>query len=179
MQSSDCERFTNLNFVTMNAKVKEFLEKKQAEESAVLLEKKHRLLRVLGLVEKVEVEKDNEDFIEHYYDSDKGVYYKYGYPEITDEEYKELQKHDPTREVEPESNGEKGLLAIAGICLCLCIIAFLVCIFVAMEDGEFNMLIYGASVLVLGLVQLWIVKVFTNISRKTTAIYQLLKDKEK
>ena len=180
MQSSDCKRFTNLNFVTMDAKVKEFLEKKQAVEDAALLAAKHRLLGVLGLVERVEVEKDDEDCLGYYYDSEKGkyVYYKYVYPEITDEEYKKLKKYDPTLQKEPESNGESSLFTIASIYLALCVLGCLICLVMSADKG-FILAVYGVTALVVGLITFWIVKVFTNISRKATAIYEHLKEQEK
>ena len=164
----------------MDAKVKEFLEKKQAEESAVLLEKKHDLLRRLGLVERVEVGKD-DDYVSYSLDNEKNVYiyYKYVYPEITDEEYKKLLKYDTAGEIEPEGNGENGLSTIATIYLILCAVAFVICLSVTMDKGDPMLLVCGVFAVVIGLVQYWVVKVFTNISRKATAIYKLLKDKEK
>lgn len=179
----------NLNKFTMDAKVKEFLEKKQAEESAVLLEKKHDLLRRLGLVERVEVGKD-DDYVSYSWDNEKNVYiyYKYVYPEITDEEYKELQKYDLELEVKLEGNGEEGLRTVSVIVLAISIIGALICFVVGISFT--NKLFGGAAfaglwffmsvaVLLFGLIQYWIVKVFTNISCKSTAIYELLKDKEK
>ena len=164
----------------MDAKVKEFLEKKQAEGNDSLVEAKHSLLERLGLVERVEVKKE-ENPISSYYDNESGkfVYYKYAYPEITDEEYKQLLKYDPDRKAQSENNGEEGLSIVATIYLFLCATACLICIFAALVDGGFVWAIYGVSALVSGLVQYWIVKVFTNISRKSTAIYKLLEDKEK
>ena len=163
----------------MDAKVKEFLEQKQVEDNYILLEAKHSLLERLGLVQRVVVARDDKEAVGWYCEKGEFVYYKYAYPEITDEEYKQLLKYDPDRKAQSENNGEEGLSIVATIYLFLCATACLICIFVALENGGFVWAIYGVSALVSGLVQYWIVKVFTNISRKSTAIYKLLEDKEK
>ena len=165
----------------MDAKVKAFLQQKQDETDAALLEAKQRLLRSLNLFEKIETEKDNGyDTYVYNHETGKYIFYKYVFPEITDEEYKKLLKHDPNREEEPESNGEEGLFIIASIELALCILAGVICLIYAgtARYGGGMIALSGAISIVVGLVQFWMVKVFTNISRKATAIYKSLQKKE-
>lgn len=164
----------------MDVNVKEFLQKKQEEETAALTQEKEKLLKRLGLFNEVVVDKDagyNRYDFDH--ENGKYIFYKYVYPEITDEEYKKLLKYDKPTEVEPESNGEMGLFVIASIELACCVLAGVICLFMSVDAREGGMLaLGGVSLVLIGLIQFWLVKVFTNISRKATAIYKLLKEKE-
>ena len=162
----------------MDAKVKEFLDQKQAEEAAVLLQTKQRLLNRLGLVEQVKVEKeDGFDYQVYDKESQRYVYYKYVYPEITDEEYKKLLKYDPLlQDLEPENNGENALYTLSAIYLVLSMIGCVICCCLAIEEGH-SFFVSGIILLISGLILYWVVKVFTNISRKSTDIYNLLKEK--
>lgn len=167
----------------MDANVKEFLQKKQEEESAVLTQEKKKLLKKLGLFDKdnkVVVDREaGYDTYEYDQESGKYIFYKYVYPEITDEEYFRLLKYDKPQEEEPESNGEMGLFVIASIELACCVLAGVICLFMSADAREGGMLaLGGVSLVLIGLIQFWLVKVFTNISRKATAIYKLLKEKE-
>ena len=164
----------------MNMNVREFLQKKQEEETVALTQEKEKLLKKLGLFDKVVVEKD-AGYNTYDYDQESGkyIFYKYVYPEITDEEYQKLLKYDKPCEVEPESNGEMGLFVIASIELACCVLAGVICLFMSTYAREGGMLaLGGVSLVLIGLIQFWLVKVFTNISRKATAIYKLLKEKE-
>ena len=165
----------------MDTKVKAFLQQKQDEKDAALLKEKQRLLKSLKFFDKVEVEKDDGyDTYVYNHETGKYVFYKYVFPEITDEEYKKLLNHDPNREVEPESNGEDGLFVIASIELAICVLAGVICLIVAgtADYGGGMIAVSGAIAILVGLVQFWIVKVFTNVSRKATAIYKLMAKKE-
>ena len=164
----------------MDANVKEFLQKKQEEETVALTQEKEKLLKKLGLFDKVVVEKDaGYNTYDCDQESGKYIFYKYVYPEITDEEYQKLLKYDKPCEVEPESNGEMGLFVIASIELACCVLAGVICLFMSADAREGGMLaLGGVSLVLIGLIQFWLVKVFTNISRKATAIYKLLKEKE-
>ena len=165
----------------MDTKVKAFLQQKQDEKDAALLKDKQRLLKCLNLFDKVEVEKDDGyDTSVYNHETGKYIFYKYVFPEITDEEYKKLLNHDPNREVEHESNGEDGLFVIASIELALCVLAGVICLIVAgtADYGGGMIAMSGAIAILVGLVQFWTVKVFTNISRKATAIYKSLQKRE-
>ena len=168
----------------MNMSVKEFLQKKQEEEVAVLTREKKKLLKKLGLFDKDnKVVVDREAGYDTYeYDQESGEYIFYKvYPEITDEEYYSLLKYDKPQEEEQEqeSNGEMGLIVIAGIELGCCVLLGVVGILVSSSFGIGGgiSILGGILLIMVGLIQYWLVKVFTNISRKTTAIYELLKEK--
>ena len=80
-----------------------------------------------------------------------------------------------------EDNGENGLNSVASIFLWIYIIVYaigtLICFGEKPELG-FVVLISGGLGLLLALISYWTIKVFTNISRKATAIYKLLKERE-
>ena len=164
----------------MNMNVKEFLQKKQEEETVALLKEKEKLLKRSGLFDKVVVEKDaGYDTYDYDQEREEYIFYKYVYPEITDEEYLKLLKYDKPCEVEPESNGEMGLFVIACIELACCVLFGMICLFMSVGVRDGGMLaLGGVSLILVGIIQFWLVKVFTNISRKATAIYKLLKEKE-
>ena len=165
----------------MDVKVREFLEEKQIAENAALLKEKQQLLRRLNLFEKVEVGKDDGyDSYVYNHELGKYIFYKYVYPEITDEEYKKLLKYDVSSGDNEEGNGESGLNIIALINLVVSVVACFIC-FVSASTGRgvnWSYIISGAVILLAGLVQFWTMKVFTNVSRKATDIYELLKSKE-
>ncbi len=156
----------------MNPKVQEFLQAKQAKEAAKQAEAKQELLAWLEIYDKVVVEK-KEDSDEKVYDDEekKYIYYKYQYPEITDEEYRLLLKYGIGES--SEDNGEKGLIVVArimlicSICCCLILFAF-----------DWIAALYGVGLVVSALISYWVFKVFANISRKSTAIYNLLEGRE-
>ena len=152
----------------MDAKVKEFLEQKQAEEK----EAKNNLLKKLGIFYKVAVsEKDGYDDLYIDEETKDVVFCKCVYPEITDEEFQMLRKYD----LDCENNGEKGLFITSVVFLVLCVVGGTVCLFTARNIPN---VILGVEAILIGFVQFWMVKVFTNISRKSTAIYNLLKKRE-
>ena len=169
----------------MNMSVKEFLQKKQEEEVTVLTREKKKSLKRLGIFykdNKVVVNREvGYDTYEYDQESGKYIYYEYVYPEITDEEYYSLLKYDKPQEEEQEqeSNGEMGLIVIAGIELGCCVLLGVVGILVSSSFGIGGgiSILGGILLIMVGLIQYWLVKVFTNISRKTTAIYELLKEK--
>ena len=80
-----------------------------------------------------------------------------------------------------EDNGENGLNSIASIFLWIYIIVYaigtLICFGEKPELG-FVVLISGGLGLLLVLISYWAIKVFTNISRKATAIYKLLEERK-
>lgn len=166
----------------MDIKVMEFLQQKQAVEYAALLEEKQALLKRLKLRYKVVVENPTEGYDGYSYDAakDGNVYYKFVYPEISNEEYKALLKYDIPDEDEEEGNGESGLNAIATIALVISVLGCIVCFIVALDPYSgmgWPLIVSSVAVLLAGLVQFWAVKVFTNISRKATAIYKSLQKK--
>mgnify|MGYP003293386903 CR=1 FL=1 len=81
-----------------------------------------------------------------------------------------------------EDNGENRLDFVASIFLWIYIIVYAIGTLVAFEnepkDGAI-VLISGGLGLLLVLISYWTIKVFTNISRKATAIYQLLEEHKK
>ena len=80
-----------------------------------------------------------------------------------------------------ESNGENGLNIVAAIFLWTYIIVYAIGILVCFgEKPELGLIVLtsGGVGLLLVLISYWTIKVFTNISRKATAIYQLLKERK-
>ena len=174
----------------MNPKVQEFLQAKQAEETAKQTEAKQKLLKELKIYDKVVVEK-KEDSDEYLYDPtiQEDIFYKYQYPEITDEEYRLLLKYSTEKDL--ENNGEKGLMVIARVGLWCSIIGtvFIIIAIILLslsesEDvwdvwGVREIALYGIAAILSALFSYWTIKAFTNISRKSTAIYKLLEEREK
>lgn len=149
--------------------------------------------------------KDDYDFW-RYNDNGDVVYYKRlagEVEEISDEEYEQLLKYYPQTsniQVEDnrntvednrytiEDNGEGVVMTIATISLIISIIGafILFCIALSMgiglcglSEGAFIGIIMAAAVIVIvAFFGFSIIKVFVNISRKSTAIYQLLKEQK-
>lgn len=161
----------------MDQKVQEFLQKRHEEEAALLTEAKQKLLKKLNLYDKVVVEKsDGYDSYDYDNEDQKYIFYKYKYPEITDEEYDQLLKYSTPDEEIADNNGEEGLTIISGIGLGICVFAGVIMIFYSFNEG-FLAFISGVCAIICGLIQFWITKVFANISSKSTAIYKFLKNK--
>lgn len=80
-----------------------------------------------------------------------------------------------------EDNGENGLNSVASFFLYTYVIVYilgtLVCLGEKPEVGVI-VLISGGLGLLLVLISYWTIKVFTNISRKATAIYRLLEERK-
>ena len=162
----------------MNPKVQEFLQAKQAEETAKQTEAKQKLLKELKIYDKVVVER-KEDSDECIYDpaTQRDIFYEYQYPEITNEEYQLLLKHSTEKDL--ENNGERVLMVIALVVLYCSIICGIVCILSSVSRGGWWLALSGVTAILSAFVSYWTIKVFTNISRKSTAIYKLLEEREK
>lgn len=180
----------------MNQKVEELL--RQASEKAQSEKRKevNALLDKLNLYELEEVDgrKSHFDILE--YKNGKPVYLKKKYIEISDEEYQELLKYypieahiqqEPKPKISTEDNGEKFVMLIAKICLYLSIISAVILLLFTLIKGTgyggLSVFIYAACLIICGLslvvsfLGYYTVKIFTNISRKTSAIYQILEEK--
>ena len=89
--------------------------------------------------------------------------------------------NDNTNNKTLEDNGENGLNSVASIFLWIYIIVYAFGILVCFgEKPELGLIVLtsGGVGLLLVLISYWTIKVFTNISRKATAIYQLLKERK-
>ena len=162
----------------MNPKVQEFLQAKQAEETAKQTEAKQKLLKELKIYDKVVVER-KEDSDECIYDpaTQRDIFYEYQYPEITDDEYRLLLKCSTEKDL--ENNGERALMVIALVVLYCSIICGIVCILSSVSRGGWWLALSGVTAILSAFVSYWTIKVFTNISRKSTAIYKLLEERGK
>ena len=178
----------------MHPRVEAFLKRKREEEKAVELAKRNKLFKKLGLYTEKEVSY-SEGYDRVAWVDGKPVYYKWEIAEVSDEEYNEILKYakaeskeqpeTPTKKQfnpsEIEDNGEKKLVKVVEIVLWLniavCSLATLFCFIYAGIDGLIALL--SSAFVILGtFILLWIVRVFTNISNKATAIYQLLKSQK-
>ena len=178
----------------MHPKVETFLKQRKEEEKTVELEKRNKLFRKLGLYNEKEVSY-SEGYDRVVWAGNKPVYYKWEMIEVSDEEYNEILKYakvdlavqsetSKKKQFEIEDNGENYIMKFAKVWLILLIICA-VCMFIAgIVAGNtlfgFNWLmflcyVFGcAMAIILGFFTYFIVKVYTNISRKSSAIYQLL-----
>lgn len=180
----------------MNPKVEELLQKAREKEQEAALKKKTDFLRKHGLCNSSgEVEIDDP---ENGYDrscwNEEGeiVYYRNfvadeNFQEVTDEEYEQLLKYYPPKshnknKTTDEDNGEGFIMGFMTTCLILTIIIALVSMLVILNTSPklFGGLQFCATVLVIicSLFAYFTTKVFVNISRKSTAIYQLLKEQK-
>ena len=189
----------------MNPKVEELLQAAKEAANAEALKKRNAHLIKLGLYKKsdnpenkivVEVNSEDDYDFWHYNDNGDVVYYKrlaVETEEISDEEYEQLLKYYPqTSNIQNkntvENNGETFVMAIATISLIISIIgAFIGCCIAlnmgiglfGLSEGAFIGIIMAAAVTVIvAFFGFSIIKVFVNISRKSTAIYQLLKEQK-
>lgn len=185
----------------MHPRVEAFLKRKREEEKSNELEKRNKLFKKLGLYTEKEVSY-SEGYDRVAWVDGKPVYYKWEIAEVSDEEYNEILKYakaeskeqseTPTKKPfnpsEIEDNGENYIMKFAKVWLIVLIaIATITCIVgivVSDELFDFNWLMFlgyiaGSALTALtGFFVYFTIKVFANISYKSSAIYQLLKHHE-
>ena len=178
----------NLNELCMESEVEKILFRAKAKAKQEIADR-------LELFELVEVAEPSKGYDLTKFDNGKWRFFKKQYLDISDEEYEQLMKYYPPVEpmkqkfkLEEEDNGENYITTFAKVWLVLLIIVAFV-IFVAgvvLSDklfgfnmGLFLCYVSGSAIaIVLGFFTYFMVKVYTNISRKASAIYQLLKSRE-
>lgn len=169
----------------MHPRVEAFLKQKREAERVAELEKRNKLFKELGLYTEKEVpDSESETCDRVAWVNDKYVYYKWEIIDVSDEEYNEILKY-ANAESKDGDNGENYIVKFAKIWLiALIAIAIITCIFgmvVSNERFGFNWLMFlcyllGSALTALaGFFVYFTIKVFANISRKSSAIYQLLK----
>lgn len=179
----------------MHPRVEAFLKQKREEEKAIELEKRDKLFKKLGLYTEKEVSY-SEGYDRVAWVDGKPIYYKWEVAEVSYDEYNEILKYakadlkdqtaTPVKKQngpsEIEDNGEKKLVKVVEIVLWLnVIVGAFITLFCFSEEGAgvgFIALLSSAFAILGAFILLWIVKAFTNISSKATAIYQLLKNRE-
>ncbi len=182
----------------MHPNVEAFLKRRKEEEKAVELEKRNELFKKLGLYTEKEVP-CSEGYDRMVWAGNRLIYYKWEMCEVSDDEYNEILKYakvdlkeqseTPEKKqftpIEIEDNGEDYIMKFAKVWLILLIICA-ICIFIAGIATSnklfgFNWLMFlcyvaGCAITIfVGFFTYFILKVYTNISRKSSAIYQLLR----
>lgn len=172
----------------MNPKVEQWLKEQEEKKQKQETNRKNKLLIQLGLCEQ-----SNDPIEGGHYDDDYSKYVKAF--DVTNEEYEAILKYiDTYKSISNNkyadtntNNGEGGLRTVARVVLTLCIIVAIIQIiwglslinsFLGGTTGI--MMLLGAFVTIIsGFVIYWTIKVFTNISEKTTEIRDILKSQSK
>ena len=185
----------------MHPRVEAFLKQKREAERVAELEKRNKLFKKLGLYTEKEVSY-SEGYDRAVWVDGKPIYYKWEMLDVSEEEYNEILKYanaeskgqseTPTKKQlnpsEIEDNGENYIVKFAKVWLiALIAIAIITCIVgMVVSDAHFGFnwlmflcyLLGSALTALAGFFVYFTIKVFANISRKSSAIYQLLRLRE-
>ena len=183
----------------MHWKVERLINSAKEKDKKVKDNNVRALLDRLGLYEEDRVENPCDGYDRKAYMQQLGefFYYKKRYIDISDEEYEQLMRYYPLVEsntqkaesnVQEEDNGENYIVKFAKVWLIVLIaIAIITCIVGMVVSNKlfgFDWLMFlyyllGSSLTALaGFFVYFTIQVFANISRKSSAIYQLLKPRE-